>query len=51
MTAGFDEMPDLCVTPRQAGRFRGLEEQVASDALIGVAQRRYLRARGVFRRG
>jgi hypothetical protein len=51
MTADFEEMPDLCVTTRQAARFWGLEEQVASEALSGMAQRKYLRcARGVFRR-
>jgi len=51
MTADFDEMPDLCVTTRQAARFWGIEEQVASEALAAMAHRKYLRcSRGVFRR-
>ena len=51
MTADFEEMPDLCVTTRQAARFWGLEEEVAREALNAMAQRKYLRcARGAFRR-
>jgi hypothetical protein len=48
-TADFDGMPDLCVTTRQA-TFSSLQEQVASEALSGMAQRRYLRFTDVFRR-